>query len=227
MTGILIVEDDALIARSLERSLQHEGYSVDVAESVRDARTTIDDSHHLVLCDLGLPDGDGLDLVHQFADARPERPIVIVTAFGDESAIVKGLAAGAVDYITKPFRTAELLARIGAHLRHHQSVGVAEPATLVVGRLVIDPDARRVFCDEQEVELRAKEFDLLYRLARSADTVVHRRALISDVWGSDWVGSTKTLDVHVNALRRKLGETPGEPSRISALRGVGYRLELS
>jgi DNA-binding response OmpR family regulator len=227
MTGILIVEDDALIARSLERSLHHEGYSVDVAASVAQARTTIDDSHHLVLCDLGLPDGDGLDLVHQFSHARPERPILILTAFGDESTVVRGLSAGAVDYITKPFRTAELLARIKAHLRHQQSVEVAELAALTLGDLVLDPQTRRVFCAEQEVELRAKEFDLLHRLARSANAVVHRRMLIHDVWGSDWVGSTKTLDVHINALRRKLGETPGGPSRISALRGVGYRLDVS
>jgi len=225
MTGILLVEDDALIVSSLERTLRWEGYRVDVAKSVREARSTISDAHGLVLCDLSLPDGNGLDLVQELAAQRPERPILILTASDDEINVVAAFSSGAVDYVTKPFRTAELLARIDVHLRYHRAVEVPKTALLAAGDLVIHLNARRVFRDRNEVELRPKEFDLLHRLARSVNAVVHRRELIRDVWGADWVGSTKTLDVHINALRRKLGETPGAPSRISSLRGVGYRLE--
>jgi DNA-binding response OmpR family regulator len=140
---------------------------------------------------------------------------------------VLGLEAGAVDYVVKPFRLAELLARIASHLRWRRAVtrgGVAADV-IHVGDLSVDRPARRVTLAGSEIALRPKEFDLLERLALDAGAVVSREQLIDDVWDENWWGSTKTLDVHVNSIRRKLGEQAGEPSRITTVRGVGYRLE--
>jgi DNA-binding response OmpR family regulator len=147
----------------------------------------------------------------------------MLTARVEEMDIVVGLDAGAVDYVTKPFRLAELLARVRAHLRRPSPSASQE--VLVDGELRIDCGARRVLLDGEEVALRAKEFDLLVELVSNRDIVVTREELMSRVWDEHWFGSTKTLDVHIAALRRRLGEQPGEPSRITALRGVGYRWE--
>jgi DNA-binding response OmpR family regulator len=137
---------------------------------------------------------------------------------------VIGLDAGAVDYVSKPFRLAELLARIRVHLRR-ASVG-SGPPVITVGDVTVDVESRRAWCDGQEIELRAKEFDLLALLVRHAGKVVTREQLMCEVWDEHWFGSTKTLDVHLASLRRRLGEEPGQPSRIATLRGVGYRYEL-
>jgi DNA-binding response OmpR family regulator len=141
---------------------------------------------------------------------------------------VLGLEAGAVDYVIKPFHLAELLARIRSHLRFATTVGERSlPRQIVVGDVEIDSGARRAWVREQEMALRPKEFDLLLRMASDAGIVVTREQLIDDVWDENWWGSTKTLDVHVNSIRRKLGESPGGPSRITTIRGVGYRLEAA
>lgn len=219
---ILIVEDDALILAGLARTFAARGLHVEIASSVREA--DLAPPVDLVLCDLGLPDGDGLLLVRRWADERPDLPIIILTARDDEADVVAGLHSGAVDYVLKPFRLNELVARVTLQLRLHDHRR-RSGAELAVGRIVLDTGARRVYRDGDEVELRPKEFDLLVRLARSAGTVVRRQQLLRDVWDQQWVGSTKTLDVHINSLRRKLGDTPGEPSIITAVRGVGYRLE--
>jgi DNA-binding response OmpR family regulator len=226
---VVVVEDDHLIGSSLERALTARGYRVTLTTSVAGAVATIDgDPPDLVLLDLGLPDGDGADVAHHAARRHADVPIIVLTARDSEIDVVLGLEAGAVDYVVKPFRLAELLARIASHLRWRDAVVGARPhggGVIAVGDLEIDRRARKVRLDGHDVPLRPKEFDLLERLARDANAVVRREQLIDDVWDENWWGSTKTLDVHVNSLRRKLGEQAGERSRITTVRGVGYRLE--
>jgi DNA-binding response OmpR family regulator len=150
----------------------------------------------------------------------PAVPILIVTARAEEMDVVVGLDAGAVDYVTKPFRLAELLARVRAHLRVPREGG---PTVYESGSLRIDTGSRRVRLDGVELTLRTKEFDLLVELVANAGRVVTREDLMARVWDEHWFGSTKTLDVHIATLRRRLGEVAGGHSRITALRGVGYR----
>ena len=222
---LLIVEDDRLIGASLERALEASGYRArwtpDGAGALAAAR---EDPPDLVLLDLGLPDTDGVDLARTLLDLHPGLPVIMLTARTEEADVVTGLHAGAVDYVTKPFRLAELLARVQAHLRTAQA-GAALARVVTVGDLRLDLGARRMWVKGVEVDLRAREFDLLARLAREPGQVLTRTQLLADVWDEHWYGSTKTLDVHVAGLRRRLGERPGTPSRITALRGVGYRLE--
>ncbi len=201
-----------------------EGYEVDWARSVAEAQALVGEPD-LLLLDLGLPDGDGLDLCRGLSRTHPRMRTIVVTARTSEIDVVVGLTAGAVDYIGKPFRLAELLARVRAQLRDRTLTDYAEPDRVVVGELVIEPGPRRVSLAGREIELRPKEFDLLVRLAVTAGSVVHRHVLMTDVWDEHWFGDTKTLDVHIAALRRRLGEAPRAPSRITTVRGVGYRLE--
>jgi DNA-binding response OmpR family regulator len=220
---LLIIEDDPSIGSSLERALSNGGYRCTRAESVAQAReVTVVPS--LVLLDLGLPDGDGLDLAQELLARWPAVPIIMLTARADEMDVVIGLDTGAVDYVTKPFRLAELLARVRAQLREGPA---RETQVLEDGTLRIDTGARRVTVDGVEIALRAKEFDLLVELITHRGNVITREDLMSRIWDENWYGSTKTLDVHIAALRRRLGEEPGSPSRITALRGVGYRWEPS
>jgi DNA-binding response OmpR family regulator len=228
---VLVVEDDELIASSLVRALRSRGYEATTVGCVADSIEAIDaNPPDLVLLDLGLPDGDGTEVATHVASRHPTVPVIVLTARNTEVDMVLGLEAGAVDYVTKPFRLAELLARIDAHLRLRDAAmqgsgDVRATADLTVGDLTVERGSRRVLLDGAEITLRPKEFDLLERLARSAGLVVTREELIDDVWDENWWGSTKTLDVHVNSIRRKLGEAPGAPSRIRTIRGVGYRLE--
>ena len=224
---VVVVEDDHLIGSSLERALVAKGYRVTLVGTVAGAIDVIDrDRADLVLLDLGLPDGDGVTVAGHVARHHPQTPVIALTARDAEIDVVLGLEAGVVDYIVKPFRLAELLARIGSHLRWRDAVlGPDDDATTVIGDLAIDRRARRVRLAGREVPLRPREFDLLERLARDAGAVLTREQLIDDVWDENWWGSTKTLDVHINAIRRKLGEPPGDRSRITTIRGVGYRLE--
>lgn len=223
--SILIIEDDELIASSLARALRAVGHRVEVAGTGAAALEHLAGAD-LVLCDLGLPDGDGLDLIARFAEHRPGVPVIALTARAEEADVVAGLASGAVDYVTKPFRLAELQARIAAHLRQAQvAVAPTRSGTIEVGDLRLDLGARTVTVGGAAVDLRPREFDLLARLAAEPGVVVRREAIMHDVWDAHWWGSTKTLDVHLNSLRRKLGEAPGSPSRVTAVRGVGYRLE--
>lgn len=226
--AVLIVEDDELIASSLVRALQSQGYVASSAGTVAAALDVIArEAPELVLLDLGLPDGDGSVVATRMAVDHPRVPVIALTARSDEIDIVLGLESGAVDYVVKPFRLAELLARIRSHLRFAESArGDARQRRIVAGDVVIDAAARRAFVGTDEIALRPKEFDLIHRLAVDAGVVVTREQLIDDVWDDNWWGSTKTLDVHVNSIRRKFGEQPGRPSRISTVRGVGYRLEL-
>lgn len=220
---LLVVEDDERIGISLTRALDGAGYVtvwVTTGEAALTAAAT--EPPDLVLLDLGLPDLDGLDVCRRLHTTRPDLDVIMLTARDDELDIVTGLDAGAVDYITKPFKLAELLARVRAQLRrvdHPQSRDRID-----LGDLVIDVQAHRVFLGGAEVGLRAKEFELLARLATDAGLTIPRETLMADVWDEHWFGSTKTLDFHIAALRRKLDEDPG-PSRITTVRGVGFRLE--
>ncbi len=230
MSVVLLVEDDQAIGSSLRRALVATGYQVPWAASAAEARRELDRAlPDLILMDLGLPDEDDLDLCADLHRRLPQLPVIMLTARAEEMDVVVGLDSGAVDYVTKPFRLAELLARVHAQLRQGQlraePSSSVPPAPLLVGELAIHVGARRVMLGGEEIALRPREFNLLLRLAQDAGQVVTRDTLMHDVWDEHWWGSTKTLDVHLNAIRRKLGERPGEPSRITAVRGVGYRLE--
>jgi DNA-binding response OmpR family regulator len=219
---ILLVEDDDRIGSSLLRALEGSGYDARWERSGQRALAAAADTRpDLVLLDLGLPDIDGLDVCRRLHRSDPTLDVIMLTARDEELDVVVGLDAGAVDYITKPFTLAELLARVRAQLRR----GDVRPLPRnTVGPLTIDTTARRVWLMDEEVQLRAKEFDLLARLVADAGGVVSRETLMSDVWDEHWFGSTKTLDFHIAALRRKI-DKGCETSRISTLRGVGYRYE--
>lgn len=224
-SSILIVEDDEGIGGGLLRAVTGEGYTAtwcrDAAGALRHASAEID----LILLDLGLPDMDGLDLCRRLRRDLPHTPILVLTARGSETDVVVGLDAGADDYLVKPFRLAELFARLRA-LTRRRIIEVEEATVMTVGDLTVDTAARRTHVAAVEVELRPKEFDLMVVLMRNAGNAVTRERAMELVWDEHWFGSTKTLDVHIAALRQHLGENGPEGSRISTLRGVGYRLEL-
>ena len=220
---ILIVEDDDTIAIGLVRALEASGYQLERVATGGAALTATEGGRFdLVLLDLGLPDMDGIDVCRQLRAADPLLPVVMLTARQEEIDVVVGLDAGAVDYVTKPFRLAELMARIRVQLRRPDP---AAPAALSLGDLRIDGAARRVWLAGAEVALRVKEYELLARLVRDAGRVVSREDLMADVWDEHWFGSTKTLDVHIASVRRKIDPPEPAPSRITTVRGVGYRFE--
>jgi len=217
---ILIVEDDEAIASGLARVLESQGYSVARTDSGRKALEMASEAELLVL-DLGLPDMDGIAVCRQLRTTRPELAILILSARDQELDIVAGLDAGADDYLVKPFRLSELLARVRAHLRRAAEQADEMPAEpLRVGSIALDHSSRRVWLGDEELALRPKEFELLALLMAQAGRVVTRERIMNDIWATDWMGSTKTLDTHILGLRQKLG-----PDTITTLRGVGYRLE--
>ena len=212
---VLIVEDEDAIAEPLAEGLRREGF--DVARAANGADALAAAPADIVLLDLRLPDLDGLDVCRQLR-ARSDVPIIVVTARGEESDRVVGLELGADDYVVKPFGLRELIARIRAVTR--RSRAEQGGTTVRIGELEIDTRARRVSLGGCELELTPKEFDLLAALARDPGAVLSRRRLLEDVWETSWYGSTKTIDVHVAALRRKLGD----PGWVETVRGVGFRL---
>jgi two-component system, OmpR family, response regulator RegX3 len=234
---VLIVEDDDAIATPLAKGLEREGLDVDRVETGAAALAWVADSaFDVVLLDLGLPDRDGFDVCRELR-ARSDVPIIVVTARSEEVDRVVGLELGADDYIVKPFGFRELVARIRAVARRRTPVGVAasdgaEPANgldppapeppgpVEVGTLTVDRRTRRVAIEGAPVTLTPKEFDLLAFLADDAGAVRSRQELLENVWDPHWYGPTKTLDVHVASLRKKLGD----PAWIETVRGVGFRL---
>jgi DNA-binding response OmpR family regulator len=223
---VLLIEDDPVIGRSLKQALIAQGYVVSLAEDGASAtRALACGTPDLILLDLGLPDIDGVELCRELRAAAPTAAILVVTARQEEMDVVVGLDAGANDYITKPFRLAELLARIRAHLRRPDGRG-ATPHDAVVGDLRIDVDARRAWAGERELLLRPREFDLLALLASEVGRAVTRERIMDECWDEHWHGSTKTLDVHIAHLRAKLADDAGpERPTITVLRRVGYRLD--
>ena len=220
MTKVLLAEDDPAISDPLARALRREGYDVDVCTDGVSALEEALRSPDLLVLDLGLPKMDGLEVCRRLRQEGSTVPVLVLTARADEVDTVVGLDAGADDYVTKPFRLAELLARARALLRR----GVVElPAPEALVR--IDPEGRRVFLHGQEVQLTGKEFELLKVLVANEGKVVSREKLMRDVWDSAWYGSTKTLDMHISVLRRKLGDDASHPSYITTIRGVGFRFD--
>lgn len=219
---VLLVEDESSIADPFARALARNGFRPTIArtagEALRLGRETDPD---VVLLDLTLPDGDGRDVCRELRRGS-DVPIIMLTARGTVTDRIVGLELGADDYVVKPFSVDEVISRIRAVLRrvHGQS---SEPGKVTVGKLRLERDAHRVWLGDVELDLTRKEFDLLERLARDAGKVVSRETLMSDVWDMNWFGSTKTLDVHIAGLRRKLGDPPDAGRYIQTVRGVGFR----
>ncbi len=214
MTTVLLAEDDSAIAEPLSRALQREGYQVEFAT---DGQQTLDlvgrGDIDLLVLDLGLPEIDGLEVCRRLRDAFPDLPVLMLTARTDEVDFVVGLDAGADDYVGKPFRLAELLARVRALLRRRT------PDVLEIGGIRLEPAARRVLVDGAEVALANKEYELLRVLMQRAGQVVNRADILRDVWGDPNLRTSRTLDMHMSWLRRKIGDE----RRIATVRGVGFR----
>jgi DNA-binding response OmpR family regulator len=218
---ILVVEDDDAIASGLVRVLESQGYGTRRLARGGPAMAAAGEEVGMVVLDLGLPDMDGIDVCRRLRAARPDLAILILSARDQELDVVAGLDAGADDYLVKPFRLSELLARVRAHLRRTAAAAPETPSEpLLAGELAVDLAARRAWRAGEELALRPKEFDLLALLVGDAGRVVTRERIMREVWDTQWLGSTKTLDTHVLTLRRKLGR-----EAITTLRGVGYRLE--
>ena len=220
MSTVLLAEDDPTISDPLARALRREGYDVVVRGDGVSALAAASTGPDPVILDLGLPQMDGLEVCLRIRTTGIVVPVLILTARADEVDTVVGLDAGADDYVTKPFRLAELLARARALLRRSTS---DEGQTV---RVRMDVAGRRAFSGDRELQLTAKEFDLLRVLVRENGKVVSREDLMREVWNTVWVGSTKTLDMHVSVLRRKLGDDATDPRFITTVRGVGFRFEV-
>jgi DNA-binding response OmpR family regulator len=219
---ILFVEDEEAISRPFSRALQREGFEPVIARTAADAlRIAERIEPDLVLLDLNLPDGDGREVCRALR-RESDVPILMLTARGTETDRVVGLEMGADDYVVKPFSGAEVISRIRAILRRTRAAPVRQPR-IEVGDFALDAEARTATLRGAELGLTRKEFDLLSELARHAGQVVTREDLMSRVWDTNWFGSTKTLDVHVGSLRRKLGDDPSDPTYIETVRGVGFR----
>ena len=226
---ILVVEDEESFIDALNVGLAREGFDVSVARDGQSATEVFrDGAFDVVLLDLMLPKVSGLDVCRAIR-ATSNVPIIIVSAKGEEVDMVLMLEIGADDYVTKPYRLRELVARIRAVLRRHETVSAAVPSETVLehGPLRLDVDARRCFVHGEEVKLRKKEFALLALLLENPGRVMTRDVLIDRVWGSDYVGDTKTLDVHIKRLRTLIEDDPKNPVVITTVRGVGYRLETT
>ncbi|WP_427925036.1 response regulator transcription factor [Streptomyces sp. cg40] len=229
---VLVVEDDDTIGRHLHNGLRGNDYAPTWSRTGATALAEAARSpYDVLLLDLGLPDMDGLDVARALRARHPDLLIVVLTARTDDIDVIAGLDAGADDYLVKPFSLSVLLARLRAHLRR-RVVAAPPPEPVHLADLVIDMSARRCTLRDEEVPLRPKEFDLLAVLAQHPGEAVSRETLMAEVWDENWFGSTKTLDVTMAGLRRRLTEAADASAhactlpRITTLRGYGYRLEL-
>jgi two-component system, OmpR family, response regulator RegX3 len=226
MTRVLIVEDEPDLADPLAYLLRREGFEVEVAEDGPSALSAFrDHGADIILLDLMLPGMPGSE-VSRHIRAESSVPIIMLTAKDSEVDIVVGLELGADDYVTKPYSSRELLARMRAVLRRFaQNDADLDERVLTAGRVVLDIDRHTVAVDGVEIGMPLKEFELLEVLMRNAGRVLTRGQLIDRVWGSDYVGDTKTLDVHIKRIRSRIEENPGEPVMLVTVRGLGYRFE--
>jgi DNA-binding response OmpR family regulator len=220
MTSVLLAEDDVSISEPLARALRREGYEVEVkSEGTAVLQRVLSGGVDLVVLDLGLPTMDGLEVCRRMRAEGRSVPVLVLTARAEEVDLVVGLDAGADDYVTKPFRLAELLARVRALLRR------GAPEVPDVNGVRINAESRRAWLGDEELSLTAKEFDLLLALVLGAGKVLTREQLMRDVWGMSRGASSKTLDMHVSWLRRKLGDDAASPRLITTIRGLGFRFE--
>ena len=226
--NVLVVEDEESFIDALSVGLQREGFEMSVARDGAEAMAIFSQKQFdVVLLDLMLPKVSGLDVCRSIR-AQSDVPIIVVSAKGEEVDMVLMLELGADDYVTKPYRLRELVARIRAVLRrrdpHEHPV---DDERLQQGRVRLDIESRRCYVDLREVKLRKKEFALLRLLLENPGRVLTREVLIDRVWGNDYVGDTKTLDVHIKRLRALIEDNPKSPTFITTVRGVGYRFELT
>jgi len=226
MTTILLVDDEKMITGPLARKLRESGYRVLVADNGRAGlETAAAEKPDVVVLDVLMPEMDGWEVCRALRKTSPV-PILMLTALSDEVDRILGLELGADDYLTKPFSTRELLARIRALLRR-VALDQTQPkpaGELAAGPIHLELDTRRAYKNDQELTLRYKEFELLSLLLMRAGQVVTRAELFDEVWGTDWLGDTRTLDVHIRWLREKIEENPSDPQLIQTVRGIGYRL---
>jgi len=226
---VLLVEDEPSFVEALQIGLSREGFNVVVARDGEEALTVFAaQSPDLILLDVMLPKISGIDVCREIRKTS-QVPIIMVTAKSEEIDTVVGLEVGADDYVTKPYRIRELVARMRAALRRTTDatgeIEVVSTSVVEVDSVVIDPDQHIVSVDSVELNMPLKEFELLYLLAVNAGRVLTRETLIDRVWGSDYVGDTKTLDVHIKRIRAKIEKDPANPKRIITIRGLGYKFE--
>ena len=224
---VLVVEDEESFIEALQVGLRREGYRVEIARDGMQALEMFDIvKPDLVLLDVMLPKMSGIDVCRALRK-KTTTPIIMVTAKGSEIDTVVGLEVGADDYVTKPYRLRELTARMRAVLRRgtQEKGGELSSGSLEIGDVGLDPDQHLVVVRGESVKLPLKEFELLHILLANAGRVLPRETLIDRVWGSDYVGDTKTLDVHIKRLRSKIELDPASPARIVTIRGLGYKYE--
>ena len=230
MRMILLVEDEASITEPLSAALAREGWATHVTPSAKAAPGLVDTlAPDLVLLDVMLEDGSGFDVCREIRQ-RSRVPIIMLTARGEEFDRVIGLELGADDYVVKPFSARELIARIRAVMRRTDDANAQQTDRddrVAIGDLVLETAMRRVLLAGAELELTRKEYELLALLMCNAGTVLTRERLINEVWDTNWFGSTKTLDVHISGLRKKLGDDAGTPRYVHTLRGVGFRFSAA
>ncbi len=227
---VLVVEDEDSFVEALTIGLKHEGFTVTIARDGAEALEIFDQADpDLVLLDLMLPLVSGLDVCREIR-TKSNVPIIMVTAKGEEIDTVVGLEIGADDYVVKPYRLRELVARMRAVLRRHPEESENQEISREVierANVRLEPSTRRAFVLGEEIHLRRKEFELLRLLMENPGRVLTRQTLIDQVWGDDYVGDTKTLDVHIMRLRNRIETDPKEPSVITTIRGVGYRFDAN
>jgi len=217
---VLVAEDEEGTRMTLTHVLRVEGYEVDEArDGIEAARLGADGDYALVLLDVEMPGLDGVEVCRRIRAARPTVPIMMLTGRDTELDAIRGLDAGADDYVSKPFRLQELLARVRAHVRR------SNPDVLAAGDVRVDKLSRRVWHGDDELTLSPREFDLLAFLVLNAGRTVRREEVMNAVWNGEWQGSNKTLDMNVVALRRKLGDDARAPRHVVTVRGVGLRFE--